>query len=102
MYAYLTAKEAARTYFAIMRVFSATLMADLSTADVSSALAPFERDGWIEPGESAIDRVLSRLTQLTKWGNLAPGRLETGARSIAEFSHGSVRYQVSGGPGCLL
>jgi uncharacterized protein (TIGR02677 family) len=94
MYAYLTAKEAARTYFAIMRVFSATLMADLSAADVSSALAIFERDGWIEPGESAIDRVLSRLSQLTKWGNLAPGRRETSARSIAEFSHGSVRYQV--------
>lgn len=94
MYGYLTAKEARRTYFAIMRVFSATLMADLSAADVSSALASFERDGWIEPGESAIDRVLGRLTQLTKWGNLAPGRRETNARSIAEFSHGSVRYQV--------
>lgn len=94
MYAYLTAKEARRTYFAIMRVFSATLMADLSAADVSSALDSFERDGWIEPGESAIDRVLERLTQLTKWGNLAPGRRETNARSIAEFSHGSVRYQV--------
>jgi uncharacterized protein (TIGR02677 family) len=94
MYAYLTAKEARRTYFAIMRVFSATLMADLSAADVSSALASFERDGWIDPGESAIDRVLERLTRLTKWGNLAPGRRETNARSIAEFSHGSVRYQV--------
>jgi uncharacterized protein (TIGR02677 family) len=94
MYAYLTAKEAARTHFAIMRVFSATLMADLSAADVASALVPFEREGWIESGESAIDRVLTRLTQLTKWGNLAPGRRETSARSIAEFSHGSVRYQV--------
>ena len=38
--------------------------------------------------------MLSRLTQLTKWGNLAPGRRETSARSITEFSHGSVRYQV--------
>ncbi len=94
MYAYLTAKEARRTHFAIMRVFTSTLMADLSAADVASALASLERDGWIEPGESAIDRVLSRLTQLTRWGNLAPGRRETSARSIAEFSHGSVRYQV--------
>ena len=94
MYKYLTAKEARRTYFAIMRVFSATLMADLSAADVASALASFERDGWIEHGESAIDRVLERLTRLTRWGNLAPGRRETNARSIAEFSHGSVRYQV--------
>jgi uncharacterized protein (TIGR02677 family) len=93
MYAYLTATEA-RAYFAIMRVFSATLMADMSAADVSIALAPFERDGWIEPGESAVDSVLSRLVQLTKWGNLTQGRREANARSIAEFSHGSVRYQV--------
>lgn len=94
MYSYLTADEARRSYFAIMRVFSSTLMADLSATDVSSALVSFERDGWIEPGESAIDRVLRRLVQLTKWGNLTPGRRETNARSIAEFSHGSVRYQV--------
>ena len=45
MYAYLTAKEAGRTYFAIMRVFFSTLMADLSAADVASALASLERDG---------------------------------------------------------
>jgi len=44
MYTYLT-QEWAHTYFAIMRVFSGTLMADLSAADVSIALAPFERDG---------------------------------------------------------
>jgi len=78
-----------------MRVFSGTLMADLSAADVSIALASFERDGQIGQGESAIDRVLVRLTKLTEWGNLAPGRRETNARSIAEFSHGSVRYQVN-------
>jgi uncharacterized protein (TIGR02677 family) len=94
MYTYLT-QEWAHTYFAIMRVFSGTLMADLSAADVSIALVPFERDGQIGQGESAIDRVLVRLTKLTEWGNLAPGRRETNARSIAEFSHGSVRYQVN-------
>src|ERR1700730_17324666 len=54
MYTYLT-QEWAHTYFAIMRVFSGTLMADLSAADVSIALAPFERDGQIGQGESAID-----------------------------------------------
>ena len=94
LYSYLTTGES-RTYFAIMRVFASTLMADLSAADVSSALVPVERDGWIEEGESSIDRVLDRLDRLTKWGNLVPGRRETSARSIAEFSHGSVRYQIS-------
>jgi len=93
LYSYLTAGES-RTYFAIMRVFASTLMADLSAADVSSSLVSAERDGWIEPGESSIDRVLDRLDRLTKWGNLVPGRRETSAKSIAEFSHGSVRYQI--------
>ena len=94
LYSYLTMGES-RTYFAIMRVFASTLMADLSAADVSNALASAERDGWIVEGESSIDRVLDRLDRLTKWGNLVPGRRETSARSIAEFSHGSMRYQIS-------
>jgi uncharacterized protein (TIGR02677 family) len=38
--------------------------------------------------------VVERLTQLEEWGNLVRGRRETNARSIAEFAHGSVRYQV--------
>lgn len=94
LYTYL-ATGGSRTYFAIMRAFASTLMADLSAADVSNALASAERDGWIDEGESSIDRVLDRLDRLTKWGNLMPGRRETNARSIAEFSHGSVRYQIS-------
>jgi len=94
MYTYLTAREARRTYFAIMRLFSSTLMADLPAIDVSNALASAEREGRIDPGEPAIDKVLERLHRLTERGNLVPGRRETNARSIAEFSHGSVRYQV--------
>jgi len=95
LYTYLTAREARRTHFAIMRLFSSTLMADLSAIDVSSALAVAEREGRIDPGEAAIDKVLDRLRQLTEWRNLLPGRRETNARSIAEFHHGSVRYQVN-------
>jgi hypothetical protein len=41
MYAYLTAQEYAHTYFAIMRVFSVSLMADLSATDVATVLASF-------------------------------------------------------------
>jgi uncharacterized protein (TIGR02677 family) len=92
-YSYLTT-GARRTHFAIMRVFSSTLLADLSAADVSKALGAVERAGQIDAGESSVDHVLDRLAQLTKWGNLVPGRRETNARSIAEFAHGSVRYQV--------
>ncbi|KAB1160898.1 DUF2397 family protein [Micromonospora sp. AMSO12t] len=93
-YSYLTSREFPRTYFAIMRVFSSTLLADLSATDVSNALFAAERDGRIEPGESSVDRVVDRLTQLRKWGNLVPGRREANAKSIAEFAHGSLRYQV--------
>jgi uncharacterized protein (TIGR02677 family) len=93
-YSYLTSREFPRTYFAIMRVFSSTLLADLSAIDVSNALAAAERDGRIEPGESSVERVVDRLTQLRKWGNLVPGRRETNAKSIAEFAHGSLRYQL--------
>lgn len=92
-YTYLTA-DYRRTYFAIMRIFSSSLLADLSAADVATMLVAAEQEEQIAPGESSVVRVLERLTQLTKWGNLSPGRRETNARSIAEFAHGSVRYQV--------
>ena len=84
-----------RTYLAIMRLFTSTLLADLSVGEVTAALAAAERDGRIDPGESDVDTVVDRLKQLRRWGNLVLGRRETIAASIAEFQHGSVRYQVS-------
>ena len=94
LFAYLQAPEH-RTYLAIMRLFTSTLLADLSAGEVSSALAVAERDGAVAPGESDVDTVIDRLRQLVRWGNLVAGRRETIAASIAEFQHGSVRYQVS-------
>ncbi|MFC0114189.1 DUF2397 domain-containing protein [Kibdelosporangium aridum] len=95
LYAYLQAREHKATYLAIMRLFTATLLADLSAGDVAAALAPAERDGTVERGESRIENVITRLKQLVEWGNLVQGRREVVAASIAEFQHGSVRYQVS-------
>lgn len=94
LFAYLQAPEHP-TYLAIMRLFTATLLADLSVGEVAAALAVAEREGRISPGESEVDTVIDRLKQLVKWGNLVVGRRETIAASIAEFQHGSVRYQVS-------
>ncbi|SDC98044.1 DUF2397 domain-containing protein [Actinokineospora iranica] len=95
LYAYLQPREHHRTYLAIMRLFTSTLLADLSAGEVSSALAAAERDGRIDIGESHIDVVIPRLRQLVEWGNLVHGRRETIAASIAEFQQGSMRYQVS-------
>ena len=94
LFAYLQAPEH-RTYLAIMRLFTSTLLADLSAGEVAAALAVAEREGRVALGESDVDTVIDRLKQLVKWGNLVVGRRETIASSIAEFQHGSVRYQVS-------
>ncbi|GAB3297677.1 hypothetical protein GCM10027563_40440 [Parasphingorhabdus pacifica] len=94
LFVYLQAPEHP-TYLAIMRLFTSTLLADLSAGEVAAALAVAEREGRISPGESGMDTVIDRLKQLVKWGNLVVGRRETIAASIAEFQHGSVRYQVS-------
>ncbi|WP_083886056.1 DUF2397 domain-containing protein [Actinoalloteichus spitiensis] len=95
LYAYLTARDYRRTYLAIMRLFSSTLLADLSAGEVAGALAPAERAGLIDEGEHRIDNVIVRLRQLVEWGNLVHGRREMVAASIAEFQHGGVRYQIS-------
>jgi uncharacterized protein (TIGR02677 family) len=95
LFAYLQPGRNHRTYLAIMRLFTSTLLADLSAGEVATALARAERDGLIDDGESAIDVVIPRLRQLVEWGNLVLGRRETVAASIAEFQQGSMRYQVS-------
>src|SRR5882757_2020635 len=95
LYAYLDAREHRRTYLAIMRLFASTLLADLSAGDVAAAVSAAERRGEVPEGESRVDTVIARLKQLVEWGNLVPGRREVVAASIAEFQHGSVRYQVS-------
>ena len=93
LYAYLSAREW-RTYVAVMRLFTSTLLADLGANEVAAALAEAERHGDVEPGESAIDTVVERLRQLAAWGNLLPGRREPAA-TIADFTRSRVRYQVA-------
>jgi len=95
LFAYLQPGRNHRTYLAIMRLFTSTLLADLSAGEVAAALAADEREGRIEDGESQVDVVIPRLRQLVEWGNLVLGRRETVAASIAEFQQGSMRYQVS-------
>ncbi|WP_460863834.1 DUF2397 domain-containing protein [Nocardiopsis coralliicola] len=93
MYSYLTAPER-RTYLAVMRLFTGTLLADLGAGEVAAGLAEAERRGAIDPGESRTETVADRLEALARWGNLVPGRREPAA-TIAEFTRSRVRYQVS-------
>ncbi|MFC4561637.1 DUF2397 domain-containing protein [Nocardiopsis mangrovi] len=93
LYGYLTAPER-RTYVAVMRLFTSTLLADLGAGEVAAALAAAERNGEVDEGESRLDTVIDRLEQLARWGNLVPGRREPAA-TIAEFTRSRVRYQVA-------
>ena len=62
LYRYVTADNA-EEYIAIMRLFSSTLLADLSAGEAQSAL---ERFG----AQISVDDPESRCRQLEQWGNL--------------------------------
>jgi uncharacterized protein (TIGR02677 family) len=87
LFRYLTADECA-DYLAIMDLFSATLLTDLSAAEVSAQLA--------ERGRS-IDRdvVEARCRQLAAWGNLVPSVRDARVSTVAEYIRSRSRYQVS-------
>src|SRR6266496_73834 len=87
LFRYLTAEESA-DYLAIMDLFSATLLVDLSAAEVIVQLA--ER-AW------AIDRdtVEARCRQLVAWGNLVPAVRDARVSTVAEYIRSRSRYQVS-------
>ena len=87
LFRYLTADEAA-DYLAIMDLFSATLLTDLSAAEVTTQLA--------ERGRSADrDLVEARCRQLVAWGNLVPSLRDAKVSTVAEYIRSRSRYQVS-------
>jgi uncharacterized protein (TIGR02677 family) len=87
LFRYLTADETA-DYLAIMDLFSATLLTDLSAAEVTTQLA--------EHGLT-IDRdvVEARCKQLVAWGNLVPSLRDAKVSTVAEYIRSRSRYQVS-------
>jgi uncharacterized protein (TIGR02677 family) len=87
LFRYLTAEESA-DYLAIMDLFSATLLTDLSAAEVTTQLA--------ERGLSiARDSVEARCRQLVAWGNLVPSLRDAKVSTVAEYIRSRSRYQVS-------
>jgi len=83
-YTYLTVPDR-RTYLAIMRIFTATLLADLSADDVAGRL----------PGSLPVDTVAAKLDNLKTWGNLLPSSRPVKASSIREYHRVRSRYQLS-------
>ena len=87
LFRYLTADESA-DYLAIMDLFSATLLTDLSATEVTAQLA--------DRGRTADrDTVEARCRQLVAWGNLVPSIRDAKVSTVAEYIRSRSRYQVS-------
>ncbi|KHD76794.1 TIGR02677 family protein [Actinoplanes utahensis] len=76
------------SYLAIMRLFAASLMTDLSAQQVVEELAAQGHD-------IALDVAVSRLNRLVTWGNLLPSSHTVRVRSIEEYQRARSRYQLS-------
>ncbi|HEY0539407.1 MAG TPA: TIGR02677 family protein [Actinoallomurus sp.] len=83
-YTYLTVPDRA-AYLAIMRVFTSTLLADLSAHDLAERL-----------GERfTVETLAAKLEQLRIWGDLIPSSRPVKAGSIREYHRVRSRYQLS-------
>ncbi|WP_164842292.1 TIGR02677 family protein [Actinoplanes solisilvae] len=81
-FTYLTVPERA-SYLAIMRLFTRSLMTDLSGQQVAEEL------------DLSLDTATSRLNKLVTWGNLLPSSHTVRVRSIEEYQRTRSRYQLS-------
>lgn len=83
-FTYLTVPERA-SYLAIMRLFTASLMTDLSAQQVVEELGE----------ELTLDTAVNRLNKLVTWGNLLPSSHTVRVKSIEEYQRARSRYQLS-------
>ena len=75
-------------YIAIMRLFTETLLTDLSAGEVTSALA--ERGLTLDP-----DTVEERCRALERWGNLVRSVRDARVATVADHLRARSRFQVS-------
>jgi uncharacterized protein (TIGR02677 family) len=87
LFRYLTAEES-DDYLAVMDLFAATLLTDLSATEVAAQLA--DRGRVLER-----DVAEARCRQLVEWGNLVPSIRDARVSSVAEYIRSRSRYQVS-------
>ncbi len=87
LFRYLTAEESGE-YLAILDLFTATLLADLSAGEVAEQLAareiPINRD-----------TAEARCRQLVAWGNLVPSIRDARVSTVVDYLRSRSRYQVS-------
>jgi uncharacterized protein (TIGR02677 family) len=90
LFRYLTvdSPDVAQEYLVIMRLFTSTLLADLSASEVATQLAGM---GLIVD----LDAVESRCRQLVDWGNLVRSVRETRVPTVAAYQRSRSRYQIS-------
>lgn len=86
-FTYLTVPERA-SYLAIMRLFTTSLMTDLSAQQVVEDLAA-------DNHEITLDTAVGRLNKLVIWGNLLPSSHTVRVKSIEEYQRTRSRYQLS-------
>src|SRR6266511_977510 len=87
LYRYVTA-ENSREYFAIMRLFTQTLLTDLSASETAALLT---ESGIV----LSVDDVEARCRQLEEWGNLVRSVRDARVATVAEWLRSRSRYQVS-------
>lgn len=87
LYRYVTA-EHADDYIAIMRLFTSTMLADLSSAEVAERLA-----GHVD--KLSLDDVETRCRQLEQWGNLVRSVRDAHVATVADYLRSRSRFQVS-------
>lgn len=87
LFRYLTAPES-EDHIAIMGLFTATLLTDLSAIEASSSL--------VQAGRKVdAETVEARCRQLVTWGNLVPSVRDARVSTVAEYLRSRSRYQVS-------
>lgn len=87
LYTYVTV-EYSDEYIAVMRLFSGTLLTDLSAAEVAEQLAV---DGLV----MSVDDVENRCRRLETWGNLVRSVRDARVATVGEWLRSRSRYQVS-------
>ncbi|GAB2952800.1 TIGR02677 family protein [Nonomuraea fastidiosa] len=87
LYRYATA-DVAHDYIALMRLFTGTLLTDLSASEAAVLLAN-------EGITLSVDEVEARCRQLMEWGNLTRSGRDARVATVAEWLRSRSRYQVS-------